>query len=301
MRSWFAPHYPPATTPQDFGALVMASFRLWLASLRRVWWPALAAAILPLLPSLAWWWSTRGRFDTIDPEAWMDPGLWLPGLPGWAFIALTNLLSLWAMLVVIQHQGLLARTGGTTVRTAGPAWPQLLHALLASCSYTVLLLLALAPVWAALLLGRLAADPLFTLLYLLIGLLLAAVPLAWVSIAAAFIYPPILLDGRTALAAQRLSFDLVRGHWARSAGLVSLTTFAALGLLGAVGTLPFLLTALMASVAGGIEALMRPGWMIFGQLLGAPFSAAFLPLATAGYLVCHEDLRLRRSGSRAGI
>ena len=50
--------------------------------------------------------------------------------------------------------------------------------------------------------------------------------------------------------------------------------------------------AFAAGMEGG-SALLRPGWLVFGQLLSAPLMAALLPLATAGYSVCYEELRLR--------
>jgi hypothetical protein len=42
---------------------------------------------------------------------------------------------------------------------------------------------------------------------------------------------------------------------------------------------------------GELAALMRPGWLIFGQLLTTPLMAPLLSLLTAAYLVMYEALR----------
>ncbi len=296
MHSRLSPHYHPSTGPRDFGELILASGRLWLASLRFIWREALLASFLPVLPLLLWWWSKRSRFDGAVPEAWLDPGLWQFDAFGLVLTLTTNILGLGFWLIIMQRQGLLARGLGDQIQGAESAWRHLPQALVASVSYTVLMLLALAPVGVAAWFGSVGEEPILALLYLLIGLLLATVPLTWVSIAAVFIYPPILLDRCGGLAAQKWSFRLVRGHWVRCAGLLSLTMFTSLGLLGTVGALPFALTGIAAFAEAGPDALLRPGWLVFGQLLSTPFAAVCLPLATAGYMVCYEDLRWRQPG-----
>ena len=157
------------------------------------------------------------------------------------------------------------------------------------------MLLALAPVLIGWWYGQHHGEPLVLLLALLVGLLVAAAPLAWVSIAACFIYPPILLDGHSGLSAQHLSFRLVKGHWTMAAVLVSLATLAFWGLLGVVATFPLLLTGMIAFAMDGLQALLRPGWLVWGQVLCAPLMALLMPLATAGYWVAYEELRLRRA------
>ncbi len=75
--------------------------------------------------------------------------------------------------------------------------------------------------------------------------------------------------------------------------MVSLPLLAYLGILGTAGAVPFTITGAFAAGMEGGSALLRPGWLVFGQLLSAPLMAALLPLATAGYSVCYEELRLR--------
>lgn len=287
-------NYHPASAPRDFGSLIQASFHLWGVSVRPVFRDAVLASLFSSLPLLPWWWVTRAQFADNALYAWIDPAVRQPGAFELIAAALLSVVSLWFFLSLLRRQGLLAR-GQDDHPTASPrfAWQRLPAALLASLSYCALTLLAMAPIGMAMLLGLASDDPLMPLLALLIGLLLSAAPLAWVSIAACFIYPPILLDGLGGLAAQRLSFRLVSGHWTRCAGVLSIVTLIVIGLLGVVGALPFLITAAIAVASGGMEALLRPGWLVFGQILTAPLMALLLPLMTAGYLVCYEDLRLR--------
>ena len=298
MVSRSALQYHPAQSPRDFGALVQASFRLWFASLRTSFRDALMASLLAQLPLLPWWWSTRELFSQDPLQAWLDPSVRQTSAAGLVFGLLMNLASLWFLLSLLRRQGLLARGQETGMeRSLEYAWRRFPAALLATLTYCGLSLLALAPVGLALVYGLAGDDPLQLLLALLIGLLLAAAPLAWVSIAAAFIYPPILLDGHGGWSAQQLSFRLVRGHWARCASVLSLAMLVSIGLLGIVGAAPFLLTGAFVTAGDGLQALLRPGWLVFGQLLGAPLMALLWPLVTAAYLVCYEDLRLRHSGA----
>lgn len=298
MRTWFKLHYHPASVPRDFGTLVLASLQLWLASLRLIWRDALLASLLPMLPWLGWWWSTRAQFADARWQAWLDPGLWQPDGPGLALGLSANLAGLWFLLAVLHRQGMLARGPSPSEASLRVAWHALPQAVLATVLYAALMLLALSPLVIGCWVGLRHIDPALALVPILLGLLASAVPLAWVSVAAVFIYPPILLDAESGPAAQRLSFRLVHGHWVHSAMLLSVTSLASLGLLGTIGALPFALTGTLVVALDGLEALLRPGWLVFGQLLGVPFTAIFLPLATAGYLVCHEDLRLRQGRVR---
>lgn len=298
MVSRSALQYHPAQVPRDFGALVQASFRLWFASLRTCFRDALMASVLAQLPLLPWWWSTREMFSNNPLQAWLDPSLLQTDAVGLAFGLLTNVASLWFLLALLRRQGLLARGQDLEMeRSLEYAWRRLPAALLATLTYCGLSLLALAPVGLALGYGLGGDDPLQLLLALLIGLLLAAVPLAWVSIAAAFIYPPILLDGHDGWSAQQLSFRLIRGHRARCASVLSVALLASLGVMGVVGAVPFLLTGAIVMAGDGFQALLRPGWLIYGQLLSAPLMALVLPLVTAAYLICYEDLGLRHAGA----
>lgn len=290
--------YRPANASRDFGALVQASFHLWLASLRASFRDGLMVSLLAQLPLLPWWWSTRGPFSQDPLQAWLDPSVRQTSAAMLAFGLLMNLASLWFLLSLLRRQGLLARGQALGMeRSLEYAWRRLPAALLATATYCGLSLLALAPVGLAFGFGLAGDDALRLLLALLVGLLLAAVPLAWVSIAAAFIYPPILLDGHGGWSAQQLSFRLVRGHWVRCASVLSLAMLAGLGILGVVGAAPFLLTGAIVVADDGMQALLRPGWLVFGQLLSTPLMALLLPLVTATYLVCYEDLKWRRPGA----
>ena len=291
-------HYHPASAPSDFGRLTQASFHLWLVSLRPTFRDALLTSLFSTLPALPWWWATRARFAENAMEAWIDPRTWQLGSMELFASAFFGLVSLWFFLSLLRRQGLIAREQNDSAPSPLIfAWQRLPAALVASLSYCVLTLLAMAPLLAATLIGLASDDPQRLLLALIAGLLLSAAPLAWVSIAACFIYPPIIMDGHSGLAAQQLSFRLVRGHWTRCAGVLSIVTVTVIGLLGVVGGVPLLVTGAIAVAGGGVEALLRPDWLVFGQILTAPLMALLLPLMTAGYLVCFEDLRLRQAMS----
>lgn len=285
--------YHPSDSPRSFGALVQASFSLWFASLWPVLWPALGYAISSQLPWLPWWWKTRALFEHEPLRAWIAPGLFRPDAATLAFGVAATLASLLFALVMLERQGRMAR-GLAPGAGLGNAVRALPAALLATLGYLALNLLALAPVVVAWFWGVAQDDALALLLALLVGLLLAAVPLVWVSVAAGFFYPAIVLDGMGAMDALRESLRRVRGRWVLAAGLVSLLLLAFLGVFSTVGAFPLVGAGMIAFWLDGPDALLRPGWLVWGQLASAPLLALTLPLATAGYLVAWEELGLRR-------
>lgn len=289
--------YRPAHAPRDFSTLVRDCFTLWLACLRPVFWPALGYSVASQLPWLPWWWRSRALFEHDPLRAWIAPGLFRPDWLVGGFGLLMMLVALFFALAMLRRQGLIARglQQQTPAGDLAAAWRAFPASLLATISYLLLMLLALVPVLIGGWFGQYHDEPMVLLLALLLGLLVSAVPLAWVSIAACFIYPPILLDGHSGLSAQRASFHLVKGHWRLTAVLVTLATLAFWGLLGVVATLPLMLTGAIAFALEGLPALLRPGWLVWGQLLSAPLMALLMPLATAGYWVAYEELRLRRA------
>ena len=71
---------------------------------------------------------------------------------------------------------------------------------------------------------------------------------------------------------------------------------AFLGILSTVGLVPLAAAGGVALWLDGPNGLLRPGWLVWGQIATAPLMALSLPLATAGYLVAYEELGLRLSG-----
>lgn len=279
------------------GALIKASTKLWLSSLRECMLDALLCSLLPQLPLLLWWWKTRALFAENTFAAWLSPEIRAMSTADVLMTVIFNVAGLWFFLSVLHRQGSRLRGESTKASSRAHALRCLPAATLATLIYTLLLLLALLPVGLAWFASGASENPLSMLTALLFGLLLAAAPLAWISVAACFIYPPIVLDGCGAASAQSMSFRLVRGHWARTAGLLSLATLVCLGVLGSLGSLPFALTAALVSADGGIMTLMRPGWLVFGQLLSTPLMAPLLSLLTAAYLILYEALRSSSSRS----
>jgi hypothetical protein len=287
-----SPHDPVSPPPGlELGALIKATSKLWLSSLRECMPDALMSSLLPQLPLLLWWWKTRAFFAEHPLTAWLGPEIRIASTSDILIGVIANLAGLWFFLSLLHKQG--SRLRGVALHGSS-----LTHALrclpaatLATLIYTLLLLLALLPVGLAWLVGGSSDNPMVLLVSLLLGLLVSAAPLAWVSIAACFVYPPIVLDGCGAWSSLWTSFRLVRGRWVLSAGLLSLFTLICLGILGTLGSLPFAVTAAVVGADGELAALMRPGWLIFGQLLTTPLMAPLLSLLTAAYLVMYEALR----------
>lgn len=307
-----APIFRPSPAPRRLDKLLGDSFRLWLCSLRPGFLPALLYSLLSQLALLPWIWHNPVWIETGRLQQWRQrpPDLSL-ALQEWpalqlglepltlSLTVLGHVLALPCLLRLMQRQLLIARA-----QAPGPGQdlPRLLQrlpaALLASLGYLMLNLLALAPLWLALALafgsdGRVPAEPLGPLLLILTGLLLSAAPLAWISIAACFFCPPILLDRSGPRQALRESLRLVRGHWGLSALQLNLALLAFLGLYSTLSTLPLLLTGSAALLMHGWPALLHTGWLAWGQLLSAPLLALSLPLLTASYVLCFEELRQR--------
>ncbi len=288
---------PPARQPRPFGDLLEASFKLALASYRPLFWLCFWFNLVVQLPMLWWWWRTRAVFGGNDWRTWLDSqALMWDASDTWA-TAVALLVSLLFSFAAAYRMAWIARGEDAGFSASLSRAVRMFPGSLAlTAIYSGLMLLCLLPVAAALWLvpGGESIDTLVPrLLAVLFALLLASAPLAWVSIAAVFALPAFWLDGDGVIAAQVRSFRLVRGHWVRSASVITATMLAWLGLIGVVGTVPLALTAAVAVAADGWIALLRPGWLVWGQLLSTPLLALFTPLCFAGWLVCYEDLRLR--------
>ncbi len=297
MLTVSTPEHVNPSNPRRFGNLIQDSMRLGWRSLRTCWLDAMIVSLLPQLPLLVWWWNTRERFAEYPLTTWLESDLFaFDRVDVLANVAL-NAISLLFFLAMLHRQGVLLRGEKPAKSSWAVATQRFLPACLATLTYFALMALALAPIAIGWLIGQRLDDPMMLLIALLVGLLVAAAPSAWISIAGCFIYPPILLDGQNGWSAQWLSFRLVRGQWARSAGLLTLVTLMFLGILSAVGSIPFFITASIATASDGMQAMFRPGWLIFGQLLSTPVMALLLPMATAAYWVMHEELKRLSPGA----
>ncbi|MCX7555319.1 hypothetical protein OS187_00475 [Xanthomonadaceae bacterium JHOS43] len=287
--------YRPSLAPRDFGTLVQGCFLLWFASLRTTVWPAFGYSLLSQWALLHWWWQTRDIFSDSSARIWLSPATWAPNASAWAIAIATNLAALVCLMVMIRRQGLMARAENEHPdRSITISLKRFGTMLLASLGYLLLNLVALAPLVIAWWLG-LGAELLTRLMLVLAGLLLCMVPLAWMSVAASLYAAPILLDEASARSALRESFRLVRHHWVLTASLMTLGILAWSGIYGTIGTVPLTVTAAIAYANGGIDALLRPGWLVWGQMLSVPLMALTLPLLTATYVECVEELRKRHA------
>ena len=308
--------YRPAHAPRDFGTLVQSTFALWFSSLRFGFWPGMGYALLTQLAFVPWSWKTDAALDegmaalasfeqtgTVSDAgmaAWTTDALYPKFYPdAWmvVFAIVANLLALVFMMVLMRRQGLLSRgVEEMPDRSVVVSINRFVPMLLATLGYFALNLIALAPVSIAWWLG--SSTEVMTLLMLLLGgLLLCAVPLAWVSIAAALYSLPILLDGAGPLAALRESFRLVRDHWLICATLLTLTWLAWIGIYGTLSTVPMVLGGVIAYALNGFAGLLALDWLLWASITSAPLMALTLPLLTAGYVECFHELRLRAAAS----
>jgi hypothetical protein len=287
-----------ALPSREFSPLLDASFKLAFASWKPVFWLGFWFNLAMQLPFVWWWWNTRGLFAADGWRAWLDPDVfeWDAGLTWSSVVALVA--SVACMNAILVRMGALMRRGDIdSSGSIAKAIRTLPGGLALVLLYLGLLVACLLPVIVAWFVVPVGDDPdwqLPRLLAVLVALILVAVPLTWMSIAAAFALPAFLLDDEPVLAAQRRSFARVRGNWTRSAALVTVPMLAWMGLVSVVGSAPLGLAASAVLALDGWGALVRPGWLVLGQLLSTPVLALLTPLCFAGWLVCYEDLRLRQ-------
>lgn len=313
-----------SSTGASAGRLIEASFALWLRSWRPTFWFGVLYGFAALLPGLAL--SGLGsdlllRMLALSVQT-LAPDLRLPiPLPPADPLAMFDALQahllqprLW-WLIAASVLGIVATTTPLLVRQAAIARgadPGLAAAarrglartpatLVAWLLYT-LIVVALALPFVALVLGAfwlsLGAGPALLLLavaMVLVGGLLASVPLAWAGVAFGFApFVAALEDRAGPLHAQLRSMRLLRGHWWRSAAVVSMPLLIYLGAGGTVSSLLLMFCGMLAYAVGGWAGLFDPAWLLWSQLLAIPLQAVLLPLAFAGGVVMFDDLRLRR-------
>lgn len=307
----------PDVTPA--GPLIEASFALWLRSWKATLGAGLAYGIASLLPALALKDAMRSMLlgtvailasdlmpvslpfplPSTDPGTVLDDVLAHLAAPQpWLLLALALLAMVAAatLLMVRQQRVLLgADAGGTqALRLALRRTPATVGAwLIYTLALLGLALPFLAVTLGAMLLG-LGASPallLVALAIVLFGGLLASVPLAWASVALGFAPLVTALEAEGALRAQMRSLRLVRGHWWRSAVVVSTPLLIYVGASGMLSSLLLMLCGGIVVLRDGWIGLLTPDWLLWAQALALLPQAALLPLASSGAVVMFEDLR----------
>ncbi|MBB5209012.1 hypothetical protein [Chiayiivirga flava] len=315
---------PSAADVRPVGALIEATFALWHRSWKRTFAFGVVYGLAALLPGVA----LQGVFSQVAlASIALLGGQLLPALPlplplplpsadplavlGSALLRL-NTPSTWLLLAssvlgivasttaLIAGQGAIARGEPfrAALRRGFARTPATLGAWLV---YTVLVLVAALPFFALLVgafVAALGGDVvllMIALVVVLVGGLLASVPLAWASIAFALSPFASALDGSGPIAAQLRSRALVRGHWWRCATVVSLPLLVYLGAGGTASSLLLMACGGVVVLRDGWMGLLDPGWLLWSQLLAVPLQAALLPLAFAGGVVMYEDLRPHRA------
>ena len=306
------------------GRLIEASFTLWQRSWRQTALFGLIYALASLLPALAF----HGVLTDVmmrmamllarDLLPTLPMQLPLPAALGSNPAALFDLLltrlqqPLTWLLIGVSVLAMVASTTALLRRQHGIAQgadPGLGTALLdglrrtpatlaAWLIYLIIVLLAAAPFIAltagAFVFGMNAgiAGLLIAMLVILVGGLLSSVPLAWASVALGFSPLATALEGAGPLSAQQRSMRLVRGHWWRSAIVVSMPLLISMGASGAVSSLVLFTLGSAVFALHGWMGLFDPGWLLWSQLLVLPAQAVLLPLAFAGSVVMFDELRL---------
>ena len=317
--------FPPADVAGDLpaGRLIEASFTLWQRSWKQTFWFALAYGIASLLPAFA----LQGVFaDTLMRAVALIGGEYLPALPLPlpAMFERDPLALFDPLLARLQEPGpwlltglsllgIVASTTALLVRQAGIARgidpgsrAALRNGLLRTPAtagawllYTAIVLATALPFFAlmfgAIMFGAGAgpAGLLLAMLVVLVGGLLASVPLAWASIAFGFAPFATALERGDPLSAQWRSMRLVRGHWWRCAMVVSMPLLIYIGAGGTLSSLLLLACGGVVVALHGWPGLLDPGWLLWSQVLALPLQSALLPLAFAGGVVMFDDLRAR--------
>ena len=318
-----APHIAPPLAP---GPLIEASFRLWQRSWAKTFWFGVVYGIASLLPGLFLAGLTRDvMMHAVAILVDMAPATpaWAALLPSsnpmalvervlgqlrdpvlWLVIGLSALLIVHATTALLIRQAGIARDADPGMRGSAHAGLQRTPAtLLAWLLYTAIVLATAIPFFAltfGALWFSLGAGPsvvLLMLVVILIGGLVSSVPLAWASVAFGFSPFVAALEHHGPLRAQGRSVRLVRGHWWRSAVVVSMPLLIYLGVVSTVSSLLMLLCGTVAYLWGGWVALFDPAWLFWSQVLGVPLQAPALALAFAGGVVMFDDLRLRSASA----
>jgi hypothetical protein len=308
-----------AADPRPAGALIEASFALWLQS----WRPALGVSLLyglaNLLPGLTLGDLTsrllRGLLaDALEPyRRWLPKGLsssdegWIQAALEWAcrpstwtLLSLSLLLSLAALTGLIHVQQRVAEEGD---RARSLAWGLALRRLPAGLGawlvYLALLVALTLPYLGVTLLAfgwSANADVgqlVILLLAYLAGSVLLLIPLAWAAVAAGFAPFASVIDGVGPLRAQGLSITRIRGHWLHAAIVISIPMLIWLGAGGLISSLIMLICGGIAYVSGGLPEILRGTWLLWAQAVSLLPQAILLPLATAGGVLAWHDLGQR--------
>lgn len=125
-----------------------------------------------------------------------------------------------------------------------------------------------------------------------IGFVLLLIPGLWVSIAFLFCFYAVILDGKGAIASLRYSQDLVRGHWWRTAAIVTVIFIIFSVAYVLVGTLTGV--ALIFDPESLLEQAQLPWYVDF--VLLPLVQAVMIPFMYSMLMAVYFDLKLRHEG-----
>lgn len=244
--------YQEATEPQTIGGVLDKGFGLFRACLAGTFPLAVVAALL------------GAPLNRVGPEiiASSEPGSIVLGVAAWVVVMSVVSLVIYGGIIV----RIAASSRGETVA--------LRDALAIGLRRAVWMFLA--AVCYALIVG--------------VGFLLI-VPGLWLTVALMFAFFTVILDGRGPIESLKYSYALVRGHWWRTTGLLTVILFVVIVIYFVVG------------IIAGIAAAFNPELLVNGTM---PWYVDFIvvplltglvyPLMYALLYAVYRDLQIRHEG-----
>ncbi|MCB1555381.1 MAG: hypothetical protein KDJ14_16395 [Xanthomonadales bacterium] len=276
---------PLPTEPAEVGALVEATFRVFMTTMWGCFPLTLAPSLIGLLPALS----------MPDPEA--DPLAaleWFQRPSVWAMYLLLSVVSALCINAVVFRMGMQGRGHPAGLIDSVTRGMQRLAAGLGGWLLYLLIVIATMLPWvAAIAVGQALQGEVGAAVGALLGMGLLAVP-TWASLAFGLFIYAVVLERRSAVGALRRSMQLVHGNWWRSSLVVGVAL-----LIYSIGI--FFVALIAAALAGlllwfsqGSGAMHGAAWLVGVQLLLAPFTALGQQLMLASGLAMFNDLVLRK-------
>jgi hypothetical protein len=249
--------YQRPSAPRPIGGVLDDSFRLYRASIRTWWLPSLTLVVLGSAVAIF----ALAKFGTATRKpAELLAMLRSPAL--WATYATMIVIQIWLYLAMFVGVGeVQAGRSGTIAGGLGRALRILPGALVAAILY-------------------LAAT--------MVGTLLLVVPGLYVFGRAQFWPVAMAIDGQGPLAALQTSWRLAKGHWWRTATILTVLLIILAVLSTVLGML-----AVSIAVVWRSDSITR---LIVTQILSNAANLVMLPVFPAAVCAMYADLKLRVEG-----
>jgi hypothetical protein len=283
--------YKAPTEPLTIGGVLDDGLRIYRETFTKVWVFGLIAGIISLPLTFT--------ANQLDPEA--------PSLPAiGAFFLIIFVMSmvtliLYAMLIarmdsIVRGQAMsFGAAVGRGLRRA-PAYigAALLFALMIGLA--VMLTVLIAAIIVALTVAVLGAggeSPVAAVLTILIATLFGFLPAAYLSVTFFFYNYAAVMDDKSPIGALAYSVRLIRGHWWRTAAVLTIAFF----IIGVAYIIVIVVTGAADIAAATGSALPRWLTLLMDYVIAPAFQVVLSPLFYALPMAVYNDLKLRREGS----